>query len=436
MTERHLWLDPSFGASGDMLLGTLIGLGAPLPDVVRQLESLDIPGWSLRESTVTRCSLTATRVEVADGGGHGDPNGHHRHPHHHDELHRHRAWSSIDRLLADAQLVPAVSTGARATFRRLAEVEADIHGVDIDQVHFHEVGAVDAIVDIVGTWIALDLLDVSSVSAGPIGMGSGTVTAAHGELPVPAPATAALLLGAPVRSLGVHGHPGVHGDPGNDLGETVTPTGAGLLSTMVDGWGPMPSGVLRATARGAGGRDPADHPNVLSGYLVEALSDGKIGVGTTDNDNRGRTARTVTSTLIQTNVDDVSGEIVAYTIDRCLQFGADDAWARPIVMKKGRPGVELHVLCRPELAESLRRLVLAETGSLGSRTLSVTKHELPRRFETVMVDDHAISIKVGPHGAKPEFDDVVAAARALELPVREVARLALDLFHEAETGHD
>ncbi len=207
VTRHHLWLDPSFGASGDMLLGTLVGLGAPLPEVVRQLDSLDIAGWSLQESTVTRCSLTATRVEVADGGGGGDHHRHHRLPDDHHERHRHRAWSSIDRLLADAQLVSAVSTGARATFRRLAEVEAAIHGVDIDQVHFHEVGAVDAIVDIVGSWIALDLLDVTSVSAGPIGMGSGTVTAAHGELPVPAPATAALLLGAPVRSLPVHGDP-------------------------------------------------------------------------------------------------------------------------------------------------------------------------------------------------------------------------------------
>jgi uncharacterized protein (DUF111 family) len=205
---------------------------------------------------------------------------------------------------------------------------------------------------------------------------------------------------------------------------------------MVDGWGPMPSGVLLAAARGAGGRDPADHPNVLSGYLIEAPSDGRIGVGTIDDDDRGRAGRTVTSTLIQTNVDDVSGEIVAYTIDRCLQVGADDAWARPIVMKKGRPGVELHVLCRPELAESLRQLVLAETGSLGTRTLSVTKHELPRRFETVMVGDRAISVKVGPYGAKPEFDEVVVAAKALELPVREVARLALEVFHEAETGYD
>ncbi len=196
--------------------------------------------------------------------------------------------------------------------------------------------------------------------------------------------------------------------------ETVTPTGAALLATMTTGWGPMPAGTLATLARGAGGRNPDTHPNVITAYLIEQpVADAPPGTVTAP------------AVLLQTHVDDVTGEVVAHTITRCLDLGADDCWAIPIVMKKGRPGVELNILAHPDRVDELRGAVLAETGSLGVRISPVTKTALPRRFETVTVEGHAIAVKVGPHGAKPEFDDVAAAAAALSLPVAEVARRAL-----------
>ncbi len=391
-----LWLDPTFAASGDTVLGVLVGLGAPLSCLVDGLESLAVDGWSLSESSVSRGSLNATRIEVstdaaAASSGHG-----------------HRSWSSIDQLLAASALPERVIIGARRTFRALAEAEASIHQVDIDDVHFHEVGAVDAIIDIVGAWLALTELDVKRVVCGPIGLGHGVVEAAHGQLPLPAPATAVLLRGLPVRGLDV-------------AGETVTPTGAALLATMTDEFGPLPSGTHVGVARGAGGRDPATHPNVLSAHLIREPS---LGLTADDGPTLGE------STIIQTNLDDTTGEIVAHTIDRCLELGADDAWAHPIVMKKGRPGVELNVLARTEMVNTLCDTILTETATLGLRFSTVRKLAQPRRFETVEVAGHAVRIKIGPAGAKPEFDDVAMAARALSIPLSEVSRRALRL-HDA-----
>jgi uncharacterized protein (TIGR00299 family) protein len=392
MTHRHLWLDPTFGASGDMMLGALVGLGAPIEDVATGLKSLPIDGWRIEASTVQRGSLSATRVSVD-----------------HEESHHHRTWTSIDTMLSKAPLPDSVIAGARTTFRTLGQVEADIHGVSIDEVHFHEVGAVDAIVDIVGAWLARDLLDIEAVSCGPIGVGHGTITAAHGLLPLPAPATAALLQGAVIRSLDVPA-------------ETVTPTGAALLTTMATQSGAMPTGTLLTVARGAGGRDPEQYPNVLSVYLIETEPEVAAAEGPLIETQ---------AIVLQTNLDDVTGETVAHTIARCLELGADDAWAHPIVMKKGRPGVELNVLTSPDLVDVIRQTVLAETASLGVRTTPTTKHAQPRAFQTVDVDGHSIQIKVGPHGAKPEYDDLATASRALGRPLTELANRALQQYYRA-----
>ncbi len=377
-----------------MVLGALVGLGAPIDIIVARLQALPFTGWEITASTVERGALTASRTNVTT-----------------EEGHHHRTWSSIDEMLAEADLPTYVQDGARTTFRELGQAEADIHGVTIDEVHFHEVGAIDAIVDIVGCWIALDLLGVESVICGPIGLGHGTVSAAHGTLPLPAPATAALLQGAPVKPLDV-------------AVETVTPTGAALLTTMASSFGPLPAGILRTVARGAGGRNPDSHPNVLTAYLFDST--------TADNDAVAHEAHAVTTSpalILQTNLDDVTGEIVAHTIARCLELGADDAWAHPIVMKKGRPGVELNVLASHDTIDVLRRTVFAETASLGARVIEATKTAQPRRYESVDVDGQLIKIKVGPHGAKPEFEDVAAASRALSRPLSDVAGEALRLFH-------
>lgn len=388
--EPVLWLDPGFGASGDMVLGTLIGLGAPVDEIVAGLAALAVDGWTLGHEQVTRGSIGADRAVVTTV-----------------EQHHHRTWTSIDRLLAGSDLPAAVVDGARTTFRRLGEVEAGIHHTTIDEVHFHEVGAVDAIVDIVGCWLALDLLGSPRVTVGPIGLGHGTVEAAHGTLPLPAPATAELLVGAAVKPVPVEA-------------ETVTPTGAALLATMADRWGPMPTGTLLALARGAGGRDPDAYPNVLTGYLLASAVTGLDGP-----------AAATAAIVVTTNVDDVTPEVVGHLIARCLDLGADDAWATPIVMKKSRPAVELSVLCRPALLDTMMATIFAETGTLGLRTLPVTKHVLPRRSEAVEVRGHTIRMKVGPYNVKPEYEDLAAAAAALDEPIRGLSAEAIAIWRSS-----
>jgi pyridinium-3,5-bisthiocarboxylic acid mononucleotide nickel chelatase len=256
---RTLWVNPAVGVAGDMLLGALFDLGAPVEAVRGQLDRLGLPGWELRVGEVRRRGLRAVRAEVLA-----------------DEGHRHRPWTTIDGMLAGAGLAAEVERGARATFRRLAEAEATVHGIDVDEVHFHEVGAVDAIVDIVGVWAARHSLGVAEVVAAPVGLGAGTVRAEHGLLPAPAPATLLLLVGSPTR-------------PVDSPTETATPTGVALLVTMADRWGSLPAGTVAATGFGAGGRDPDSHPNVLNAVLTEA-----------------DTARRVESVVIETNLDDVT----------------------------------------------------------------------------------------------------------------------------------
>lgn len=400
-----LWLDPSFGASGDMLLGALVGLGADPVAVRAGLAALPVDGWSITVDEVVRCGLVATRVEVhLDDADHDADHEHHEHEAHH--VHG-RAWSEIDAMLAGAELPPPVRDGSRRTFRLLGEIEAAAHRVTIDDVQFHEVGAVDAIVDIVGAWIALDLLGIDRVVCGPVGLGHGTVRGAHGILPLPAPATASLLAGAPVRPIDV-------------AMETCTPTGAALLAT-VGSWGPMPSGTLRVTARGAGGRDPASHPNVVTAHLVD------------DPAPSAATSGVVTAVVLTTNLDDVTPEVLAHTAQRLLDAGADDVWVTPITMKKSRPAFELSVLTSPDRGDALRALISTETGTLGIRESVVSKHVAERHADTIDVDGHMIRVKVGPHGAKPEHDDLAALAARTGRPVRE---LAAEVLRRWAAGRD
>jgi uncharacterized protein (TIGR00299 family) protein len=289
-----------------------------------------------------------------------------------------------------------VPVAARAV-REIAEVEAGIHGIDPDRVHLHEIGGLDTVVDTVGVAAALELLGVAEVHCGPLTLGSGTVVTRHGVLPVPAPATAALLAraGAPVVGAGE--------------GETVTPTGAALLLAVGARFGPLPAMTLQAVGYGAGGRDPAGRANVLQAMLGDAPVQGERML------------------LLETNVDDVTGEVLGHLVGRLLDAGAADAWLSPIVMKKGRPAHTVHVLVAPERAAACERIVLAETGSLGLRRTSVDRAALPRRTTTVDVGGHPIRLKHGPWGVKPEHDDVAAAAAALDLPLREVARRAVDI---------
>ncbi len=390
-TNTTLWLDPGLGVSGDMLLGVLVGLGADIEVVRRGLEGLEIDGWTVAETETVRCGLQATRVEVQT-----------------DDAVNHRAWSTIDALIANSSLPEKVADGARRTFRKLGEVEAAQHSTTIDEVHFHEVGAIDAIVDIVGAWLALDNLELGAVHAGPVGLGHGTVKAAHGLLPLPAPATAALLTGIPVRGLDFEG-------------ETATPTGAALIATMATQFGPLPEGTILRSARGAGGRNPDTHPNVTTGLLIEVANAGEHATAAVE---------------LATNIDDVTPEVLGYVITKLISAGADDAWIVPIQMKKSRPAHQLRVLTSPALATQMRTIISAETGTLGIREFPTTKHVLARETATIELRGCEIRVKIGPHGLKPEHDDLVQAAVKTGVPLRQLGTEALQLAAEADLGHN
>ena len=356
-----LWIDPSFGASGDMLLGAFSEMLDEPEQALFPLQNLPIEDWEIDFEETLRNGLTATKAEVS-----------------YRKTSTERKWSEIDALLKESSLPPMVIEGSRRTFLILAQVEAEQHGVALDDVHFHEVGAADAILDVVGTWLLRFALEdevgmIEEIAIGPVGIGSGSVKASHGTLPLPAPATIGILKDCPVTNVSTNS-------------ETCTPTGAALLVSMVNRWGNMPNGYIRKSSRGAGTRNPDEYPNIISMVLTE-------------NSKTHKSSKT--KYLIETNVDDVTPEILATTIEKLLELGAEDAWITPIIMKKGRPGQEVKVLCSADYLQSLQDLLLASTGSLGCRIIQVDKIELARTFETITLHGETVNIKVGPYGTKP-----------------------------------
>jgi uncharacterized protein (TIGR00299 family) protein len=361
------------GVAGDMLLGSLLDAGADLDEVRRIVAALPVDGWALDAEPVLRGGIAATRAVVTAP-----------------EQHHHRTWADIRRLLHDAPLPDRVRTRATATFAALAEVEGALHRTPPDDVHFHEVGALDAIVDVVGTCAALEVLDIDLVSVSAIATGQGTTTAAHGNLPIPAPATAALLTGLDVVGVDV-------------AAELATPTGVALVRTLSGGGsGTVPAMEVTATGYGAGARDLEGRPNVVQ-VLV-----GHAG------------AATESLVLLESNVDDVTGEVLAHTIARLLDAGALDAWATPIVMKKGRPAHTVAALVRPASVVAVGDAMVAETGTLGIRRTPVERQAAERTEATVEVDGHRIRVKVTAGRVKVEFDDAAAVAASTGRPVREV----------------
>ncbi|MCI2420778.1 nickel pincer cofactor biosynthesis protein LarC [Saccharopolyspora sp. K220] len=376
-----LWLNPVTGVSGDMLLGALLGLGAPLDQVRAAIESTGLRGWRLSTEAVQVDRIAATKavVDVEDTS-------------------TERHASELIARVRQAQPEP-VATLAVAAITAIAEVEGALHGQHPDDVHLHEIGGLDTVVDTVGVAAALHALDVTAVHSAPLALGSGTVRCSHGVLPAPAPATLKLLRGAAVV--------------GTDLpGETVTPTGAALLQAIGTRFTPPPAMTVQDTAYGAGTRRFPQRPNVLSATLGAPLG-------------AEPTEPTEPMVVLECNVDDVTGELLGHLLDRALEAGAADIWTTPATMKKSRPAHVLHVLCRPEQQAELAELVLSETGSLGIRHHAVDRQALPRHTTTVTVEGHEIRLKHGPWQTKPEHEDVAAAAKSLGRPLRTVATQAL-----------
>jgi pyridinium-3,5-bisthiocarboxylic acid mononucleotide nickel chelatase len=381
------YFDCIAGASGDMLLGALVDAGLPVENLREKLARLNLGDeFELKANRVSKNGFGATKVDVLV------------HEHQHG-----RHLAEIEAILHKSSLPGQIQKQAASIFRRLAEVEAGIHGQPVEQVHLHEVGGVDTIVDVVGTLVGLEELGVQQVYASALPLGRGFVQGAHGQIPLPAPATVALLKGVPVR--------------GSEIEmELVTPTGAVLLTSLCAGFGPIPAMTLTGQGYGAGGRD-LPIPNVLRLLLGEQV-------------DAGQAAGIETLGLLETNVDDNSAEINGYVMEQLLAAGALDVFFTPIQMKKNRPATLLSVLCRPADVEALELILFRETSTLGVRRQPVERRCLERSSETVATPYGPVRVKVArlPDGSTkraPEYEDCKQAAQARHIPLRVVYAAAL-----------
>lgn len=388
------WFNCFCGVAGDMALGALLDAGAD-PDAVREiLGGLEVPGWELVVNPTLRGGISATDVKVivAESGVV-------------------RTAANILGLISEAELPGRVRRRALAVFGALATVESQLHRRPVEQVHFHEVGGLDAIVDIVGVCAGLEVLDVGEVHVGPIAQGQGMIRSAHGHLPIPAPATVELLRGAPVFGTEV------------PL-ELTTPTGAALMAALATRFGAMPAMNVAAVGYGAGDRELPDRPNVTQVVIGETAASLSAGQDVQ---------------LLETNVDDVTPETLAHAIERLLGAGAHDAWVTPVVMKKGRPAHVLSVLADPAIAGALSDVMLAETGSLGVRAAVLQRWPRARTTEQVHVDGLPVRLKIAAGRVKVEYDDAVRVAAVSGRPLREVMELALEAWRrgapQGDIGH-
>jgi uncharacterized protein (TIGR00299 family) protein len=375
-----LYLDCQAGISGDMTVGALLDLGVPLEYLSAELAKLPLApdSYVLSAGRTERQHVPALKFDVTV---------------HDQQTHRH--YAGIDAMIADSSLAGPVKEKARSIFRRLAEAEALVHGVPVEDVHFHEVGAVDSIVDIVATAVCLEYLEVEQVYASAVPLGSGFVQTGHGRLTVPVPATVELL-----RGMAVHG---VCGE-----GERVTPTGAAILAALATSSGTRPDMTLSRVGSGAGGMDFSDCPNILRAFLGTSAAVGSEEVRE-----------------VSCNLDDLTPEVIGYVQELLLESGALDVWLAPVQMKKGRPGVILSFLCAPIDLERLAALVTVETGTMGVRYASLRRIVQSRRIEERDTQFGLVRFKVGEYGEKPEYEDCRRIARERGIPCRDIMRQLL-----------
>jgi hypothetical protein len=402
--SRIVWFNCCAGIAGDMLLGSLVDAGADRSAVTDTWLALGVGGYSIEWERVQRCGIGSLRaaITVEDATGlPADDHGHH-----------HRPAREVIELIGSAALDARVRDRAVAVYRTLAEVEAAIHGMDVGDVELHEVGALDSILDVVGACAALESLDIDRISHSPIAVGHGSVTTAHGRLPNPAPAVTSLFARYTVPTVGV-----------DTTMELATPTGVALVAVLGTERGPMPDMTVTASGFGAGTADPNGRPNV-----VQAI----VGTATRPDpsNDHGRPAR-----LVEVNVDDVTGEVLAHAVASLLGAGAHDAWVTPIVMKKGRAAHTVHALCDDATAQAVTDVMLAETGSLGVRATTVERWPQRRDEVEVDVDGHPVRVKVAGGRVKVEHDDAAEVARVLRRPLREVLTAA-EYAYRSRPGRD
>lgn len=428
--SRLVYFDCASGASGDMLLGALVDLGLPLDALEAELAKVPLQGYRLESRKVQRSGLQATKVDVviADHpaehghphspshrhGGHGHDHGHDHghedaHAPAHDHGHSHRGLRDILALVDRSKLDPSVKERVSGLFRRLAEAEATVHGSSPEEVHFHEVGAIDSIVDIVGGVVGLRWLGAQRFVSSALNVGTGTVTMSHGTFPVPPPATARLVQGVPVYGAGE--------------GELLTPTGALLVTGHATGYGPLPPVRPEAVGYGAGTRDTPGRPNVL-----------RLIVGSEEGHTAGE--RVV---VLESELDDMSPQLCGPLMDRLLAAGALDAFYTPIQMKKGRPGLLVSVIAEPARREALEEVLFTETTTLGVRRQEWDRTMLDRDVIPVETPYGTVGVKIGRRGGRvynvqPEFEDCRRASEVRGVAVKEVWAAALAAARAERVG--
>jgi pyridinium-3,5-bisthiocarboxylic acid mononucleotide nickel chelatase len=393
---KTLYFDCFAGASGNMILGALVALGVDERDLVEQIKLLDVADFEIEFTQKDKSGISAVHAEVKIA-----PENAHRHLH------------TIEKIINDSRLSGRVKTRAVAIFKNLAEAEAKIHGIEVGKVHFHEVGAMDAIIDVVGACIGFEILGIEKFVCSRIHVGSGFAEMAHGKFPVPPPAVAELLKKAPIYSTEIEG-------------ELITPTGAAIISSVCEDYGQIPEMVLEKTGYGAGTREYKDFPNALRlilGETFNAKAQGREGakdfIKEKDATDNGRL------TMIETNLDDVSPEILGFVMEKAFETGALDCWFTPIQMKKNRPATLVSILCRNADKDKFIALLVSETPTLGLRISEIERVCLAREITKIETRFGEIPVKIARFGGeivniKPEFETLKEIARRENLPLREV----------------
>jgi pyridinium-3,5-bisthiocarboxylic acid mononucleotide nickel chelatase len=397
------YFDCFSGISGDMTLGALVDAGVPVEHLRGELSGLRVAGWELTAEKVWKNGMAATYVRVKA-----------------EDQSKHRSLSAILEILEKSELAPRVRERAVAIFRKLGEAEARVHDVPLEKIHFHEVGAVDAIVDIVGACIGFEALGIEKFACSALNVGGGTAKMAHGVLPVPAPATANLLQGRPTYSNGVQS-------------ELVTPTGAAIVATLCEVFGPQPGMSASAIGYGAGTADLEGQPNVLRIMVGEAVGVGKEKEGTQAG---VPVLLDEEIAVVEANLDDMNPQIYGYFLEKALGAGALDVYTTPVQMKKNRPGTLLTVLCKPGDAQALMNLIFAETTTFGVRTYRAQRRVLPREWVNVGTEYGEVRIKVSRVNGRilhvaPEFEDCKKLAAEKDVPLQRVIASAMRSFEKS-----
>lgn len=400
---KTLYFDCFAGASGNMILGGIIALGVDKDVLVRELRDLSLSDFVIDIDIVDRSGISTVHAKVSV------PN---------EKSHRH--LQDIESLIAGSELSSSVKDQAIAIFRRLAEAEAKVHGIDIQKVHFHEVGAMDSILDVVGSCIGFELLGVEKFCCSKIHVGSGFMQMDHGMYPIPPPAVAELLIGVPIYSTQIEG-------------ELITPTAAAIISTLCSSYGDLPEMVVEHLGYGAGTREYDKFPNALRLLLGNTVTLGPD--NTSQPPQSTQLMQTENMALLETNIDDVSPQIIGFVMDRAFLLGASDCWFTPIHMKKNRPATMISILCSKEKREAIMEMLYLETTTIGIRSDEIERHSLPRESVKVNTQFGEIDVKVARYGGKivnvmPEYEHVQRLATDNSVPFRIVHEAALASFNE------